>query len=252
VRHIRLIIDEGPAEYNMALDEAMLILRGAGIIGDTLRLYVFNPPAVTIGYFQSVSKSVDLSFTKENNIAVVRRPTGGGAVYHDTSGEITYAIVVSAESVPEDLVESFKFLAGGVVEAARILGAPAEFRPLNDIVIGGRKFSGQAQLRRLGAVLQHGTFMHGTNLDVLAKSLIVPNIKLKEKSISSIRERVTTISEYLGRKVSKREAIEALIKGFEKALNAELVEGELSELELILAKSLEWKYGSKNWTCMRP
>lgn len=252
MKRIRLIVDEGSAAHNMAMDEALLLLRGLGVIPDTLRLYVFKPSAVTIGYFQSVSKSVNLDFVMKNNIAVVRRPTGGGAVYHDSEGEITYAIVASADFVPSDLVNSFKFLAGGVVEAARALGVPAEFKPLNDVVAAGKKFSGQAQLRRLGAVLQHGTFMYGTNLDVLAKSLLVPAIKLKDKNVSSIKERVTTISEYLGKRVSKEEALEALIKGFKKALNVELVEDSPKESELTLAKSLEWKYTSRNWTFLRP
>ena len=98
MKRIRLIIDEGSATYNMAIDEAMLILRGLGVINDTLRLYIFKPSAVTIGYFQSVSRSVNLDFIKKNNIELVRRPTGGGAVYHDSEGEITYSIVVSANS----------------------------------------------------------------------------------------------------------------------------------------------------------
>ena len=252
MKRIRLIVDEGSATYNMAMDEAMLLLRGVGAIPDTLRLYVLKPSAVTIGYFQSVSKSVNLDFVRENNIALVRRPTGGGAVYHDSEGEITYAIIASADFVPGDLVNSFKFLASGVVEAARVLGVPAEFKPLNDVVVAGKKFSGQAQLRRLGAVLQHGTFMYGTNLDVLARSLLVPAVKLKDKNISSIKERVTTISEYLGRRVSRVEALEALIKGFKKALNVELIEDTLKESELVLAKSLEWKYTSREWTFLRP
>ncbi len=252
MKRIRLIVDEGSATYNMAMDEAMLLLRGVGAIPDTLRLYVLKPSAVTIGYFQSVSKSVNLDFVRENNIALVRRPTGGGAVYHDSEGEITYAVITSADFAPGDLVDSFKFLASGVVEAARVLGVPAEFKPLNDVVVAGKKFSGQAQLRRLGAVLQHGTFMYGTNLDVLARSLLVPAVKLKDKNISSIKERVTTISEYLGRRVSRAEALEALIKGFKKALNVELIEDTLKESELVLAKSLEWKYTSREWTFLRP
>ena len=252
MKRIRLVIDEGSATYNMAMDEAMLLLRGLGVIPDTLRLYVFKPSAVTIGYFQSVSKSVNLDYIRSNNIALVRRPTGGGAVYHDFNGEITYAIVMSASSVPTDLVDSFRFLTGGVVEAARILGAPAEFKPLNDVVISGKKFSGQAQLRRLGAVLQHGTFMYRTNLDVLAKSLLAPTIKLKDKKISSIRERVTTISEYLGRELSREEVLEALIKGFSKSLNVEFFEDSPKEVELTLAKSLEWKYMSREWNYLRP
>ena len=236
----------------MALDEAMLILRAVNAIGDTLRLYVFKPSAVTIGYFQSVKNSVNEEFVRREGIPLVRRPTGGGAVYHDGLGEITYSIVTSIEAVPKDYVESFKYLSQGVINAAMILGAPAMFVPLNDGVIAGRKFSGQAQLRRLGVVLQHGTFMYASDIEKLARVLLPPSIKLKEKGLSSLKERVITISQYLGRKVSKEEALEAMIKGFSKALNAELVNDELSDAEVVLAKSLRWKYASKAWTYLRP
>ncbi len=249
---LRLIIDEGDAAYNMALDEAMLVLRAVGAIPDTLRLYVFKPSAVTIGYFQSLSSSVNLDYVKSLGIDVVRRPTGGGAVYHDSEGEITYSIIISADKVPKDFIESFRYLAEGVIRAAKYLGAPAEFVPLNDGVIAGKKFSGQAQLRRLGVVLQHGTFMYATNLDVLSNALLSPKIKLVSKGVKSIRDRVTTISEYLGRRVSRDEAVKALIKGFSDALKAELIEGSLTEAELVLANSLKWKYGSREWTYLRP
>ena len=249
---LRLIIDEGDGAYHMALDEAMLILRAVNAIPDTIRLYVFKPSTITIGYFQSVSEAVNEDFIRFRGIPLVRRPTGGGAVYHDMNGEITYSIIISEDKVPKNHIKSFKFLAGGVIRAARILGAPAEFRPLNDGVIAGRKFSGQAQLRRLGVVLQHGTFMYATNIDVLAQSLLAPKLKLMSKGVNAIKDRVTTISNYIGRPISRDEALRALIKGFSEALRAELVESSLSEVELLLASSLRWKYLSKEWTYLRP
>ena len=249
---LRLITDEGDGAYNMALDEAMLILRSVNVIPDTLRLYVFKPSTITIGYFQSINESVNEDFIKSRRIPIVRRPTGGGAVYHDTYGEITYSIIISEDKVPRDYVESFKFLAKGVIRAARILGAPAEFKPLNDGVIAGKKFSGQAQLRRLGVVLQHGTFMYATDIDTLAQSLLAPKLKLKQKGVRVIKERVITISNYVGRKISRDEALEALIRGFSEALKAKLMEGSLTEVELQLASSLKWKYLSKAWTYLRP
>jgi len=249
---LRLIIDEGDAAYNMAYDEALLILRAVNVIPDTLRLYIFKPSAVTIGYFQSLSQSVNLDYVSKHGIQVVRRLSGGGAVYHDANGEITYSIVLSEDKVPRDYVESFKFLCSGVIEAARILGAPAEFAPLNDGIIKGRKFSGQAQVRRLGVVLQHGTFMYNTNIDILANVLLTPKLKLKSKGIKEIKERVITISQYLGKQVSREEALKALIKGFERGLKAELRESSPKEVELELANSLKWKYRSREWTYLRP
>ncbi len=252
MRRIRLIIDEGPGDFQMAMDEALLILRGLNISPDTLRLYVFRPSAVTIGYFQSVSDSVNLEYVNSEKIPVVRRITGGGSVFHDSYGEITYSVILRETEVPKGTVESFRFLGSGVILAARALGADAMFVPLNDGVIEGKKFSGHAQARKLGAVLQHGTFMYSTDLDKLSRCLKAPNVKFTDKTVSTIRERVTTVSEAIGRKVTKDEALRALIDGFSKALNAELVRGTYTKEELTLANSLKWKYRSTEWTFMRP
>jgi len=247
---MRLIVDEGTPFFNMAMDEAMLLLRGINAIEDTLRLYVMKPSAVTIGYFQSLSQSVNLEYVKEHGIPVVRRVSGGGSVYHDSLGEVTYAVVLSADSVPKDYLESFRLICEGVVRAARRLGCEASFAPLNDVIAYGRKLSGSAQTRKLGALLQHGTFMYATDVDTLANSLCVPGVKYG--GASTIRKRVITVSECVGRRVSKEEAIEALIKGFAEALNVEFMRGKYSSAELELAKSLEWKYRSREWTALRP
>ena len=249
---LRLIIDDGDPYYQMALDEAMLLLRSAGVIPDTLRLYVFNPSAATIGYFQSLSRSINKEFILENKIPVTRRITGGGSVYHDARGEITYAVIAGLERVPRDILESYRFITMGVIYAARSLGANADYVPLNDGVIDGKKFSGQAQTRKRNTLLQHGTFMYNTDLDMLAKILRAPRKKLRDKGVSSIRERVTTVSEVVGRRISREEAVEALIHGFSKALDAELVPGKLTSIELELAKTLRWKYMSWKWIELRP
>jgi len=247
---MRLIIDEGTPFFNMAMDEAMLLLRGINAVENTLRLYVMKPSAVTIGYFQSLSQSVNLRYVEEHGIPVVRRVSGGGSVYHDSWGEVTYAVVLSTSSVPKDYLESFKLICEGVVRAARRLGCEASFAPLNDVVAHGRKLSGSAQARKLGALLQHGTFMYATDVNTLANSLRVPGVKYG--GASTIRKRVITVSECVGRCISKEEAIEALIEGFAEALNVEFVQSKYSPAELELAKSLEWKYRSREWTALRP
>ena len=249
---IRLIIDDGDPHYQMALDEALLTLRSLNVIPDTLRLYVFNPSGITIGYFQSLRRAVNVEKAKELNIPIVRRITGGGSVYHDANGEITYSIVSTLERLPKDVAKSYEFITKGIVYAAEYLGVEAKFIPINDVVIGGKKFSGQAQIRRRNTILQHGTFMYASDLDLLASVLRVPKIKLKAKKVPSIRERVTTVSEALGRRVSREEAIEALKYGFSRALNAELYEDSLRPEEIELAKNLIWKYKSREWLELRP
>jgi len=249
---LRLIIDEGSGIFQMAMDEAILYLRALGRSPDTLRLYVFRPSAITIGYFQSIHNSVNIEYARSMKIPIIRRITGGGSVYHDSNGEITYSIVIGEDEIPRDFPSAFRILASGVIEAARLLGAPAEFKPLNDGVIGEKKFSGSAQVRKLGAVLQHGTFMYNTNIDILTKCLKVPQLKLRSKNITSIRDRVTTISAVLGKSIDKKEVINALVRGFSKALHREIYKDIYTNEELTLASSLKWKYLSKEWTYLRP
>jgi lipoate-protein ligase A len=249
---IRLMVDSGDPFYHMAMDEALLYLRAIKAIPYTLRIYVFKPSSITFGYFQSVSSSVNTQLADKLGIPYVRRITGGGAVYHDSSGEITYSIIIDEALIPKDYIESFRYLAWGVIEAARFLGASADFVPINDGVIKGRKFSGHAQIRRAGTVMQHGTFMYNTNVDTLANLLVPHKLKLRNKGIRSIKDRVITLSQFLDREITKDDAIEALKKGFAKALNASLYEDEPSEVELHLANAISWKYKSKEWTFLRP
>ncbi len=249
---IRLIIDEGDGFYNMAMDETLLYLKALGKSPSTLRLYVFTPSTISIGYFQSLTDSVNIEQAEHFKIPIVRRISGGGSVYHDSEGEITYSIITSLDEIPADYVDSFRYLSGGVIEAARLLGLPAEFKPLNDGIVNGKKFSGNAQARKLGAVLQHGTFMYATDLKMLSSVLKAPREKMTGKSAKTIYDRVTTLSIALGRKITKSEALKALVDGFRKALNVELKRGTYTKEELSLASSLKWKYISSEWRRLRP
>ncbi len=247
----RLIIDENNVYRNMAIDEALLILKDRGLTPNTVRLYVFNPSAVTIGYFQRVDDSVNLEFLKANNIDLTRRISGGGSVYHDVNGEITYSVITSISDISYNISESYRIICSGIVNAISEFGLKAEFIPINDVVVGGRKVSGSAQSRRKSALLQHGTLMYGTDLNILANTLKAPKEKLRDHKVTSIFERVTTISRELGRAVGREEVINALIKGFSKALNADFVRGWYTDEEVGLADSLVGKYKSDEWIFQR-
>ena len=247
----RLIINEGPADWCMALDEAMLILKEKGEIPNTLRLYVFNPSAVTIGYFQKIKETVDLDYVTKANIPVIRRITGGGAVYHDSNGEITYSVVADLSTIPKDVQESYERICLGIVYALEEFDLEAKFLPVNDVVVRNKKISGSAQIRRSKAFLQHGTLMYNTNLEVLARTLKVPKEKLESHGIKSILERVTTISIELGRKVSKEETLNSLVAGFKRALGIDLYKSNLTPKERELAEKLRVKYSSREWNFKR-
>lgn len=248
----RLIIDKGSVYWNMAVDEAMLLLRDKEAIPNTLRIYVFSPSAVTFGYFQKIRDAINIEFLKEKNIDFTRRITGGGSVYHDEHGEVTYSIVAAIDDIARDVQESYRIICRGIVYAVKAFGLNAEFMPVNDVVVNKKKISGSAQARKKNALLQHGTLMYNTNLDILAKSLKAPEEKLEAHGVKSIRERVTTLSIELGRRVERSEVIEALVNGFKKALGIEeFITGTYSRQELELASQLTTKYSSHEWIYRR-
>jgi len=246
----------GTAFWNMAVDEAMLRARAEGRVPNTVRFYTWRPSAVSIGFFQSLAHEVDLEECRRLGVDVVRRVTGGGAVYHDSFGEVTYSVVASEADLrrlsPDPSIQgSYRLLCSGIVMGLRLLGVEAEFRPVNDVLVAGRKISGSAQTRRGGAVLQHGTLLLKSDLAAMFKVLKVSGEKLKDKALKAAEDRVTNLFKELGRELSVEEVVEALKRGFEAALNVELVEGALTPFEVELARELTSKYSSKEWLELR-
>ncbi len=249
---LRAIIDlEGHDVYRqMAIDEALLKLRSRGLIPNTLRVYRFKPSAVTIGYFQRIRDAVNLEFLESMRIQYTRRITGGGSVYHDTNGELTYSIVMPVEGALTDVLESYRVICNGLIYALEKLGVKAEFAPVNDVVVHGKKISGNAQTRESGYLLQHGTLMYATDLDVLEKTLLAPREKLESKGMKSVKERVITLKQVIEH-VDLDTLIKALLEGFAKSLNAEIYLDNLSDKELETASQLVKKYESMEWIFKR-
>lgn len=226
------------AAFNMGLDEGILNAVAEGRSGPTLRFYAWRPRAVSIGYFQGLEEEVDEAACRSRGVDVVRRVTGGGAVYH--ADELTYS-VVAPEGHPlaaGSILDSYRLLCGGVVEGLKGLGIDAAFAPINDVVADGRKLSGNAQTRKRGCLLQHGTVLLGVDVDEMFALLKVPNEKLKGKLIEDVKARVGSISNSLGRPFGYADALPAFKAGFAKALGAELEDGEPSPAELDDARRL--------------
>lgn len=250
------LIDTGlnDAFYNMALDEAIVVARAKGLVPNTIRFFRWEPSAVSIGYFQSITEEVDIETCDRMGINYVRRRTGGGAVYHDRDGELTYSIIVNENHplISNDFLKTYEKLCSGLVQGLRLLGVPAEFKPINDIVVEGRKISGNAQTRGMGIVHQHGTILREVNPRIMFTVLKVPSEKIRDKMIQAVEERVTSINRYLRRDVSFEELKEALIKGFVTSLNIKLKPGEVTGFEEELAKKLkEEKYATREWNFKR-
>lgn len=247
----RLVIGKGDVYWNMAVDEAMLVLHEKGLIPNTLRIYIMKPSGVTFGYFQRIEDAINLEFLRSRNMDYTRRITGGGAVYHDMNGEITYSVVAKIDNISWDILESYKIICQGIVYAIEEFGLKAEYRPINDVLVNGKKISGSAQARKKQSLLQHGTLMYNTDLNILSNAIKIPREKMLAHGIKSIRERVTTLSIELGYNPGYKRVVKALINGFKKALNIEFERRKLTPMEIMYAKKLVRKYRSKEWIFKR-
>jgi len=241
-----------PGALNMGIDEALLRAVSRGESPPTLRFYSWAPPCVTVGYFQGMADEIDLEACRRAGIDAVRRITGGGAVFHDA--EITYSIVLpdGHPAAPAGILDSYRLLCGGIVSGLRALGLEADFRPINDVCVGPKKVSGNAQTRKLGCLLQHGTILLGLDVERMFSILKVPKEKLAGKLIAEAKERVTSVSGLLGREVGYAEAARAFEAGFAEALGAELEPGALSPTELAEGRRLaSEKFSTPEWNHRR-
>ena len=184
-----------------AVGEAILLARSKKIVPDTLFLYQRDPPACSIGYFQAVENVVDVEECRRLGIDISRRITGGGAIYSDKEN-LTYNIVVSENNkkISKDILKSYEVLCRGVVESLKMLGLDARFKPVNDILVDGRKISGSSQTRRNKVVLHHGTLLVKTDIKTMSKVLKVSKEKMSDKIAKSIEERVINLETALKKK----------------------------------------------------
>lgn len=229
---------------NMAIDEAVMKTRIEGTVSNTLRFYQWKPSAITIGRFQNPLQEVHIENCEKHGVDVVRRITGGGAIYHDCDGEVTYSVIVNEKDLGSvDVVVAYNLICNGLIEAAKTLGVKADFnlgdpKHCPNIAIGGRKISGSAQSHKKGVLLQHGSFLLDVNLEKMFTFLKVPWAKSLEDVLNIAQERLTSIKHELGSTVSTDDAYQALVTGFQKALHIQLIEGELTSYERSLAEKL--------------
>ncbi len=238
---------ENGAFMNMALDEAVQESVAAGG-PPTIRFYGWNPDAVSLGYFQSLEKEVDSEKCASEGVDIVRRRTGGGAVYHDKYGEITYSVIGRESLFPKDILASYRLICGWVVDSLGLIGIKSEFKPINDIVVNGKKISGNAQTRRGGVLLQHGTILYSIDVERMFSLLRVSDEKIKDKMIAGAKERVTSILRE--RNIPREDAYEAIFEGFTRGKEFEI--GAPSPKEAARAAELaSSRYSRREWNGMR-
>lgn len=250
-----LKLDTNDASANMAIDEAIMRARIRGLVPNTLRFYRWNPSAVSIGRFQKISNEVHVENCKEHGVNIVRRITGGGAVYHDSKDEITYSVIVEKEDLgTRDVVVAYTTISNGLIEAAKTLGVDANFNPGDpkncpSVAVEKRKISGSAQFNKSGVLLQHGTFLLDVDLTKMFTFLKVPWAKTTNEVICVAKERITSVKHELASDVSLEEAHRSLITGFQKALAVDFSdERSLTTYEQELTQTLKReKYETKKW-----
>ena len=227
--------------YNMAFDEYCL---ESLPIDEPVFFLWQNRPAVIVGYNQEVNTEVNLDYLKEKGIDLVRRVTGGGAVYHDLEN-LNYTIVGRSEDLERDYPE----YAALMMKALQALGVPATLSGRNDILVDGKKVSGFAKRVCKNRLMVHGTLMYNVDVDVLTNVLNPSTTKLQSKGIASVRSRVTNLCNYL----PELSDIQAFKNRLEEILSNNYSDAEykLSETDLAHIQQLtdekfatwEWNYG---------
>lgn len=237
---------------NMAIDKAILVANSQELVPPTVRFYGWSPSAISIGYFQSLMEEVDIHACDRAGVDYVRRITGGGAVFHEK--ELTYSIVIpeSHPEIPKNILNSYGRICGAVIKGLSQLGIESTYAPINDILADGKKISGNAQTRKHGTVLQHGTVLMDVDVDKMFSLLKVPNEKIKDKLITDVKQRVTSLSHCLGNEVSFQKVAVAMKAGFQEEFQIELRPGKLTKNEQILAKQFEEEtFSTKDWNQRR-
>jgi len=236
---------------NLAYEEAFYIRRCNEESDDVLRIWR-NEKAVVIGVFQRADEEVDLEYAKENGIQIVRRFTGGGAVYHDL-GNINFAISTRIEDPARGGIDYlYEHLINGAIIALKKLGFSPVKENVNDIIVDGRKVIGVAGSLKRECAFLHGAMLFSTDLSVLSRVLKVPLKKLQDKKIESVKYRVSTLS-LLKPGIRVRDVVSSLVEGFSEVIDAKGYYFDFaSEREIELARKLfAEKYSTDAWNMER-
>lgn len=246
------IVREGPrpAEMHMALDEVLTYAVGRGERKPTLRIWEWNTNAVILGRFQSVRNEVDPEGAAKHSVNVVRRITGGGAMFTEPQNAITYSIYAPETLVKGmSFVDSYAFMDDWVLQALRGMGVDAVYKPINDISSSHGKIGGAAQTRRGGAVLHHVMAAYDMNPATMLEVLRIGREKLSDKGSVSANKRVTPLREQT--QMSREAVLDGLVTTFDELYG--LTPSQLTEDEIAAAEKLaEEKFSSPEWLYLLP
>ena len=271
----RLLIDDAAdAAWNMAADEAMLRMHAVGKIPPTLRFYSWQPRAVSLGYFQRADREVDLEECEKRGMRVVRRLSGGRTVLHDR--EVTYSLIVkeSEPYIPDGVTASYLFFSRGIAAGLTSLGvepslhSPRQAAGLSsnaslrsaacfdapshyELTVGGRKIVGSAQTRRDGVLLQHGSILLDFDPESLVDVFAIAAEEGRRELLAELSRRAAGLNAVAGKQFEFLEVATAVASGISTQCGVQLNPTQRALPELELARELEQKYRSKEWTLRR-
>lgn len=229
---------------NLAIEE--YLLKNMDVEKDPFLLFYINEPSIIIGKNQNTAEEINTDYVDSNGIHVVRRLSGGGAVYHD-HGNLNYSFITVDDG---NSFRNFRKFTEPVVEALQSLGVNAELSGRNDLMAEGRKISGNAQFSTRGRMYSHGTLMFDTEVDAVVSALKVSKEKIESKGIKSIRSRVANISEFLENPMSVTEfrsaILHSIFDGEENVRYYELTEQDWAGIHEISKErygNWDWNYG---------
>lgn len=235
-----------PTPINVALDEVLTRQVAAGERGPTLRFWEWDDRAVVIGSFQSYVNELNPAGVAEHDVTVVRRISGGGAMFMEGGNCVTYSLYIP-ETLTRGLsyADSYAYLDGWVLDGLRAQGVNAWYVPINDLTSDGGKIGGAAQKRIGSAVLHHATLSYDIDADKMASILRVGKVKLASKGLRSAAKRVDPLRRQIG--APREEVIRGLMDTFSARYDtrpAALSDADLAQAE----KLVEEKFGTPEWT----
>lgn len=229
---------------NLAIEE--YLLKNMDVEKDPFLLFYINEPSIIIGKNQNTAEEINTDYVDSNGIHVVRRLSGGGAVYHDL-GNLNYSFITVDDG---ESFRNFRKFTEPVVKALNELGVNAELSGRNDLMAEGRKVSGNAQFSTRGRMYSHGTLMFDTNVDEVVSALKVSKEKIESKGIKSIRSRVANISEFLQEPMTVEEfrskILHSIFEGEENVKYWELTDKDWEGIHEISRErygNWDWNYG---------